>query len=389
MLKGTVGDRSRPSLAITLKPVDGECLDSWLHNCAHLADVTVGDLLHYLELPREWAKENLSRGVISSVGYSAGDTETLLKRLGETFEMPIARLRHMLVHASGRHLRVWSALRVCPDCAADDAREGLLPRIQRTWLLRTCSHCDTHHCRLEAFPGPNERTGNNLSGRRQSGTSAVVTVWSSQECDFVAQVRQGLLLGWEPRESAYGIALFGLYRERTRLRHARRQPTYQWSESSRKVLSLLRSQEIIWCVRTDPSDQSQRADPLLSTEQLLQIAQCRAASRLVVYENGREEPLSLEAAAKAFIAPRQLDLDDLRRRLEAAHQIACRVVMDQERRERLRAEIAQAQGALGRNCAVEALKLRQQARGYLDAAGLHELDPLFACDMEHIRQQLG
>lgn len=389
MLKGTVGDRSRPSLAVTLEPVDGECLDSWLHNCAHLAGVTVGDLLHYLELPREWARGTLSRGVISSVGYSAGDTETLLKRLGEAFEMPIARLQHMLVHASGRHLRVWSALRVCPDCAADDAREGLLPRIQRTWLLRTCSHCDTHHRRLEAFRGHNERTGNNLSGRRQSGTSAVVRVWSTQECDFVAQIRQGLLLGWEPRESAYDITLFGFYRELTRQRHARPHRKYQWSESSRIDPSLLGSHEIIWCVRAGPCDQTQRAEPLLSTDQWREIAECRTASRFVVYKNGREEPLSLEAAAKAFIAPRQLDLDDLRRRLEAAHQSACRVAIEQERRERLRAEIAQAQGALGRNLAVDALKLRQQARGYLDAAGLHELDPLFACDMEHIRRQIG
>lgn len=361
-------------------------------------DVSVAELFDYLGLPRQWALGDLARGIWVDNSYDPVATAKLLRELSDAFEVPPGKLRELLVHAVPRYLRSSKRPFGCLACAEKDARVRLRPRIQRHWLLRYTKHCDIHGLPLQYLDSPPKR-----SARRSA----------PMQDDFVAQIRYGLLLGWDPECGPSGPALLDAFLAHNG--HSR-------STRDRSALAaspIKRSIVWAWCVSA-PAGKI-RAEPLLLAKRTLAI---ELIDKIDLFRRGlvvgraigdrsdsdRIEPSTVLAAARTaldqlvlrltgtrqILAQRLADLtsrimggvsvprarvDELAQRLSLAGKTIRSKAVLSERRLSLRAEIAQARARLGPELDGEVKDLRRKTRTYLDAAKLHDIDPACPADM--------
>lgn len=408
--------RARPTLAVQLKPEQGESLSSWLQNCAYLADVSVADLFEYLDLPRVWADGNLARGVChKGRRHSPDDTNTLLTCLSEALEYPIDRLRRLLVHASPHRLRSPARPFGCSHCAAEDTQQQLLPRIKRHWLLRCCRHCDRHGTRLQ-FLDHRHRGNQGKAGKRPSATRTSVSFryHSPEERDFIDQIHQGLLLGWEPEHCPPSAILFQRFQKLTAAMPNTPHRSSLQIANDLATDCLRHGMNILWFVQKDRIGDPQRAELIFSLNQLCQIVEntdlnggCFVVSRSTYEESftiptvvslhlqrvrerlgsvsARLEETNLRLGSfSSRLEETNQRLRSASSRLEEANQRNRAALALEKRRALLHAEIAREQAALGNDLVGNVSALRQRARDFLDAAGLHELYPLFPADMERL-----
>lgn len=414
----------RAPLAVRLLPVPGECLGSWLRNCAHLADVPVAALLDYLELPTFWADGDLSRGVWREGRYRPDETEILLRCLNETFGYPLAKLRRMVVHAVPRALRRGKLRWGCPDCAASDVAAGLLPRIQRAWLLKSCHFCDRHQRPLEAFNVAATTMADQSARReRKSGARVAASIMPDDQA-FTRQLDQGLLLGWDPAGP--------VPHERLQVEYGRRASDRVQEQPSELAVKqgelIVRDHEIVWFMHHVAPAEERYVQPVLSSAQMADVVALVGPKRrpdLLVFRNNTAVKMPIAAVEAALHAVDQQRLNRAYAKLvnDRAHVVercsdnlvrtsaslpiaAYRVGQRHKQhldhlwdrlarsiapyrsveaqaawREQLRSEVREAQASAGSALIDDAIALRRHARRLLDAAGHSDLDPLFSADM--------
>lgn len=137
-------------LAFRVKPLPEECFESWLRRLAERHDTTPKALFHHLGIDTALAHRDLA----SSAAGRPEQRQVMVERLAWATMVPATVVVGTFV-GCGKADLLPRALRSigCPQCWRDWLAAGEPWRIERSWILRVATCCQTHALLLTDLRG--------------------------------------------------------------------------------------------------------------------------------------------------------------------------------------------------------------------------------------------